>query len=252
MLMVVRFKMVKKILFPIFVIVLIVLSSLSVLGAEVEYIPTTMLLQSLDNYNVNLEILDDNTMRVTQNFDIVSRHKDSIIPGRAKLVLYGGLNPREIRVNIGGSLKDIPQTDVILEDGNNVIYYEIWRPIASGERLNIQVTFKTDLDVKGFLFKELSINFGEPELPIEEMTFSIKLPEGKKVTYSNPKLTSINKNTASILFDSTSIENVAELKVEYSSLPLPVLPFHGYWLWLIWILFALALIVVKLIGLKKR
>jgi hypothetical protein len=238
----------KKVLVALFLIMIL---STTVMAAELKHIPAKMLLQRLDNYVVDLQMKDDKTVHVTQSFDIVSRHKDPIIPGRAKLVLYNGINPRNIRANIGGSRKDIPSQDVIEEDGNNVIYYEVWRPITPGERLTIQVDFDADIDAKGFLFKQLDISFGEPELPIDKMVFSLRLPPGKTITFADPELTTKSKNSGTIEFESPGENNEASLTVEYSTLPLPTLPFHGYWLWLIMVFMSLALFLVKMLN-KER
>lgn len=232
------------------VLILLVLAlvSATVNAAELRQMPAKMLLQRLDNYIVSLKMINDNTVHVTQSFDIVSRHKDPIIPGRAKLILYNGINPRNIKANIGGSMKDIPARDVIEEDGNNVIYYEIWRPITPGERLNIQVDFETDIITKGFLFKQLDMKFGEPELPIDKMVFSLTLPQGKRITFAEPELTAKGKNSGTIEFEAPGANNEAALTVEYSSLPLPTLPFHGYWLWMILVIMSLALFFIRMIN----
>ncbi|MFP4111836.1 MAG: hypothetical protein ACLFUO_02465 [Candidatus Woesearchaeota archaeon] len=236
----------------IFILMLLVVSTIPVDAAEpVQRRTAKMLLQSLDNYVVTVDMKNEKEVTVSQSFDIVSRHKDPIIPGRAKLVLYNGINPQNIRANIGGSYRDISPDEVILEDGNNVIYYEIWRPIAPGERLNIDVTFDTEVDAKGFLFKQLDLKFGEPELPIDKMVFTLNLPRGKRITYSDPGLTERSANSGTIEFESPGEDNQASLTVEYSSLPLPVLPFHGYWLWLLLVLASLVLFLVRYVNKDK-
>lgn len=237
--------------FFVFLFILVLSMSAFVEGAELKRIPTKMLLQSLDNYVVDLRMKNDKTVHVTQSFDIVSRHKDPIIPGRAKLVLYNGVNPRNVQVNVGGSIKNVKQRDIIEEDGNNVIYYEIWRPISPKERLNIEVNFDTDINAEGFLFKQLDLKFGEPELPVDKMVFSLQLPPGKTITYSDPELTEKKDGSGTMVFNKPGEDNQASLTVEYSSLPLPTLPFHGYWLWLLLVLVSFAMFLVRLINKNK-
>ncbi len=234
---------IKKLFFVLFIATIMILNFVPAYALEQN--SAKMLLQKLDNYVVDITVVNDKTVHVIQGFDIVSQHKDSIIPGRAKLVLYNGMNPRNAVANIGGSRKDISSQDIIEEDGNKVIYYEIWRPIAPGESLPIQIEFDTDLTAKGFLFKQMNLNFGEPELEINKMFFILNLPEKYGVTYSEPALTSSDGQKYIIEFDNVNHEE--SVVVEYSPLPLPVLPFHGYWLWLTLVIISLGLFAYRIL-----
>ena len=230
------------------IFVLVILLNNSMIVEALERRPAKMLLQRLDNYVVDVTLVDEQTAHIIQSFDIVSRHKEPIIPGRAKVVLMGGINPRNIRVNIGGSMKDVSEQDLIEEDDGAVIYYEIWRPIAPGERLNIQIIFDTDIKIEGFLFKQLDMNFGEPELPIDKMVFSLTLPPGMSITYADPALSKKEANTGRIEFETPIQGNDARVSIEYSFLPIPTLPFHGYWLWLGLVIMSLILFIIKYVN----
>jgi hypothetical protein len=214
----------------------------------------TLQLQSLDNYVVSITMDDENNARVVQTFDVVNRYKEPIIPGRAKLILFGDIQPTNIFISIGGSRKSIPDEDVIIEDGNHVVYYEIWRPITLGEKLDVEVTFDTKLNPQGILFKQLNLNFGEPEILIEKMAFSLTLPAGKTVTYSNPDVTLKGERSIMIDIPRELIKQYQEepITVEYSSLPLPVLPFNGYWLWLVLIVMSGMIMMMKIISKKSE
>ncbi len=206
-------------------------------------------IQTLDDYMVDLTINEDDTARVVQSFNIVNRYSESIIPGRAKFVLFGALDPEDIMISIGGSQRAIPEEDVVLEDGNKVVYYEIWRPISTGERLSVEISFRTNIEPQGVLFKQLDMNFGEPDITIERMGLSLTLPTGRRLTYSNLPVTEREANTAFItgnaLLDVMTSGHDGNLVVEYSSLPLPNLPFHGYWLWLLLIAMSAGILALK-------
>lgn len=234
--------------FALCLLIIIIMSN----GAFAAIQPTQMKLnlQSLDNYVVTVEMKGGNNAKVTQSFDVVNKYKDPVIPGRAKMVLLHGLDPKNIAVTIGGSTKLLSEADIIEEDGNKVIYYEIWRPITFNERLNIVVSFDTVIETQGILFKQLNLNFGDPELPIEKMMFNLVLPEGERITFSEPPITEKNGNSVVIEIPANMVEKfqTEPIDVEYSSLPLPVLPFHGYWLWLILIVMSAAITLLKLLN----
>lgn len=236
-----------------FTIVLLLLVGF-VQAKELQPEKMTLQLQSLDNYVVSITMDEVNNARVVQSFDVVNRYKEPIIPGRAKLILFGDIKPTNIFISIGGSRKSIPDDDVILEDGNHVIYYEIWRPITLGEKLDIEVTFDTKLNPQGILFKQLNLNFGEPEIPIEKMAFSLTLPAGKTVTYTNPAITLKGERSVMIDVPKDLIKHYQEepITVEYSSLPLPVLPFNGYWLWLVLIVMSGMIMTMKIISKRNE
>lgn len=210
-------------------------------------------LQTLDNYIVSLDIDSDNNARVSQSFDIVNRFREPIIPGRAKMVIFGNLDPSDIEISIGGSRRMLSEDNVIIEDGNRVIYYEIWRPIDMGEKLNIEVNFRTEIDPQGVLFKQLNMNFGEPDIMIEKMALSVTFPPGNRLTYSNLPVTSREGNHVLIEVPEELINQYQEdsIIVEYSTLPLPVLPFNGYWLWLSLVLMSTGIMVLKLLSKRE-
>ncbi len=229
-------------------ILLIFISSVYVEGNTPR---SRLTIQTLDNYIVSLNVDSQNNARVVQSFDIVNRYREPIIPGRAKMVLFGNLDPTNIEISIGGSRRPLPDDSVIIEDGNRVIYYEIWRPIDMGEKLNVELTFNTQINPQGVLFKQLSMNFGEPDLIIEKMALSVSLPPGRRLTYSNLPVSSTDGNSVLIEVPKDMVNQDEPITIEYSNLPLPLLPFHGYWLWLSLIVMSGAIMFLKIISKKK-
>ncbi len=213
----------------------------------------SLMIQTLDNYMVDISVRDDDTARVTQSFEIVNRYTESVIPGRAKFVLFGTLEPEDVMISVGGSQRAIPEEDIVLEDGNKVVYYEIWRPISPRERLSVEIDFRTQVRPQGVLFKQLDLSFGEPEIPIERMGLSMSFPSGRSLTYSNLLVTERDGNTAFIDIPRETIDSDDQrIVVEYSTLPLPMLPFHGYWLWLLLIVMSAAILTLKIITRKNE
>lgn len=236
-------------------IIFVFLLMLSSTASAQQQTSESLKLQTLDNYVVDLAVDSDDTARVTQSFDIINRYRESVIPGRAKFVLFGSLEPDDVLISIGGSQRTVPEEDIVLEDGNNVVYYEIWRPISSGESLSVEINFKTSIEPQGVLFKQLDLNFGEPDIPIEKMALSLNLPAGRALTYSNLPVAERDGNTALITIPGDMMQASPEdhfVTIEYSSLPLPQLPFHGYWLWLILIVMSAGILTLKMIMRKNE
>ena len=234
-----------------FVLILLLLSSPALAQTRSGQ---SLRLQTLDNYIVDLTIESDESARVVQSFDLINRYNEPVIPGRAKFVLFGTLEPEEVRVSIDGSARLIPEEDIVFEDGNQVVYYDIWRPITPGESLSIEINFRTRIEPQGVLFKQLDLSFGEPDIPIERMSLSLALPTGRSLTFSNLPVTNRDANTALIDIPSDVVRTREDknIIVEYSSLPLPNLPFHGYWLWLVLIFMSAAILVLKIIMSKNE
>lgn len=238
--------------FACLVLCLLILSNVA-FAAEIQPTQMKMQLQTLDNYIVTLKMSAESSATITQSFDIVNRYKEPIIPGRAKLVLFSGINPTNIVVSIGGSQKLLSEDDVIEEDGNKVIYYEIWRPITRNERLTVEVKFDTFLEPQGILFKQLNLNFGEPEIRIEKMIFNLILPSGNHITFSEPNVIENNGNSVVIEIPANLIKKYQSeaIDVEYSVLPLPLMPFHGYWLWLLLIIMSAGIALMRILSRKS-
>ncbi|MFW6230628.1 MAG: hypothetical protein ACOC32_01245 [Nanoarchaeota archaeon] len=234
-------------------LLLLLMLAASVNAKELQPQEMKMQLQSLDNYVVSLDFQDDTLVDVRQSFDVVNRFREPIIPGRAKLILVGDIRPTDISISIGWSRKGLADENVILEDGNYVIYYEIWRPITKGEKLDVTVDFTTELNPQGILFKQLNLNFGEPEIPIEKMALNLNLPSGKSLTYANPEAESAESGSVMIEIPRSLIKQYQEepITVEYSSLPLPTLPFNGYWLWLVLIVMSAMIMMMKILSKKS-
>jgi hypothetical protein len=190
--------------------------------------------------------LGGGTMKIVQSFKVVNNLDEPIIPGRAKMILFNAIEPKNIYVNIGGSTINVQPTKDEL--GRNVIYYDIWQPVLKEQPLSVRIEFDTDSFVqKGLLFKELSMTMGQPDIRIEDLTFSIVVPSNYYVTYTNPRPASIDGNKVSFFFPKLDVDKEVTVNVEYSFIPLPLLPVHGYWLYMIIIFIALLVLLYNLI-----
>lgn len=183
--------------------------------------------QKITDYKVTLEITDK--VHVVQSFYIESLSEKPIVPGFAKLTLFSGADPQNIQVDIDGSVKILEKYELL--EGKPVIYYDIWRPISPGEKLKVSVSFDlADFVKKGIFFQELDFELGRLVVPVDSATLYLKLPKDKYVSFSDPKYVS-----SGIIGEFKTYEyNIAPgsmVSAEYSSIPLPTLPFNGYWIW---------------------
>lgn len=188
--------------------------------------------QKLKDYTVELTIQDK--VFVEQSFKVVSTSSKPIVPGYAKLVLFEGADPKNIVVNIGGSIKRLDDYELV--ENKPVIYYDIWRPLSQGEELEVIVNFELENFVQsGLLFQEIDFQIGQLMIPVEEAKFRLKLPSNKYVSYSKPSYSSkfkeVNTDNRNFKVYEYDITPNSKINAEFSFIPLPTLPMHGYWLW---------------------
>lgn len=197
--------------------------------------------QKITDYKITLEVTDK--VHVTQSFYIESLSEKPIVPGFAKLTLFSGANPTSILVDIDGSVKELETFELV--DGKPVIYYDVWRPISPGEKLKVSVSFDlADFVKKGIFFQELEFELGTLVVPVDSAALYLKLPKEKYVSFSDPKYKS-----SGIIGDFKTYEYEispgSRISAEYSSIPLPTLPFNGYWIWSGFALICLLYFVVQ-------
>ncbi|MBN2880916.1 hypothetical protein JXM83_02580 [Candidatus Woesearchaeota archaeon] len=204
--------------------------------------------QKLENYGINIEVLDGK-VHVSQSFDVVSTSDKPIVPGYAKLTLFEGADPQNIIVSIGGSTKQLDTYELV--DGKPVIYYDIWRPLSSGERLSVAVSFDLDDFVKtGILFQEINFEIGQLMIPVDMAKFTLKIPSGKHLTFNAPKYDAKYKLDDGIVYE-YNVNPGASINAEFSSVPLPTLPFNGYWIWAIFAMMCLVYFLMQVVGVVK-
>ncbi len=202
-------------------------------------------LEQLENYTISVSLNNDGSAHIIHSFEVVNIATEPIVPGRARLILSQNIQPTNIVVDLAGARKLITDEKVQLKDDKVTINYEIWRPLLPGERIKVTIDFDSqDIVKKGIMFSQLDLELSEFDLPVQTITFLITPPEGKRITYANQKEAVVKEGKAEIVYDKVPANRPHAVSIEYSSLPLPLLSFHGYWLWLILLLIPLGFAVV--------
>lgn len=205
------------------VLSLLIVSSLSVFAADVP----GAINQKITDYKITLEV--SGKVHVIQSFYIESLSEKPIVPGFAKLTLFSGADPKNIVVDIDGSIKQLENYELV--EGRPVIYYDVWRPISPGEKLKVSVSFDLENFIKkGIFFQELEFELGSLVVPVDSAAFYLKLPKDKYVSFSDPKYISSGVIGEFKTYEYQIVPG-SRVNAEFSSIPLPTLPFNGYWIW---------------------
>ncbi len=132
---------------------------------------------------------------------------------------------------------------VINRNGTRAIRYSLWQPLKPGDVERIRLVFRVDGAIaQGVLFNEMDLSLGPLSNTVKEGTLRVIPPLGQRITFSDPP-----SEGGSWDISGTGPRGSFKISVEFSQIPLPLMPFHGYFV--IWggvILLILVLILVRL------
>jgi hypothetical protein len=131
---------------------------------------------------------------------------------------------------------------VIHKEDYTVIQYEIWTPIEPKKTFSFTIEFDApELIDKGILFKSVTIPVGAD---VDIAHLELKPVSSWHLCYANPKMNN-NHWIAKIPAD-----HIAFFTVEFSILPLPMLPIRGYITF--WGVLIIIIVIVAVIARLKR
>ncbi|WP_457613836.1 hypothetical protein [Methanocaldococcus sp.] len=221
-------------------IFLIFFSLISPIFADVE---------EISNYNMTVD-LTKNPAHITEVITIKNLVKYPLIPGFAELRLQKEEPKRIFFIPIPFTKEKKPikienlkgyyilngkkyplDINVSYKGNYSVITYQIWDPIEGGKNITLIIEYDADIVDDGILFKTVSIPVGG-DLTIKH--FHIEFISPYHLTYQDPDGNDfqIPKNTLLII------------NAEFSPLPLPKLPVHGYMVFWLTLLCIVILIFV--------
>ncbi len=143
------------------------------------------------------------------------------------------------RMGDGTEIKDVKVTET---NNSTIIQYGAWVPIEPKQTLTVILEYDSpDIVEKGLLFSTLEYPFTSSSIPVEKAIVETSIKNGY-VTYSSEKPT-INGNAYVWEKPSLGMDSW-DVAIEYSILPLPLLPISGSTLlWGIILLACLAWVV---------
>ncbi len=214
-----------------------------------------------ERLNVVVRALSDGSIEVELTATLKNEGKVVVVPGYGRIPLKVsqqeralGLLPLPSERTVNGSVEVLEAVNVdtgrnvealvVVENGTQVIRYALWQPLKPGETSRLRLVFRIDGVVgKGILFDELSFSIGPLSNYVREGSLRVVPPDGLTVTFSDPP-------SGEGVWDlsGTGPERSFEVTVEFSALPLPRLPVHGYLV--VWgglIVLVLALILIRII-----
>lgn len=189
---------------------------------------------------VHLDIGD--TTHVTRTLVIKNEIDKPIVPGIITIVLQkqtpekigpvaipftSVVKPLKVmnvkaRMGDGAEIKDVKVTET---ENSTIIQYGAWVPIEPKQTLTVILEYDSpDIVEKGLLFSTLQYPFTSSSIPVEKAIIETSIKSGH-ITYSSEKPT-INGNT--YVYENSSLGmNSWGVALEYSILPLPLLPISG-------------------------
>lgn len=190
--------------------------------------------------NVHLDLGD--VTHVTRTLTIQNEINRSIVPGEITLTLQkqspSMLGPIAIPftstikpvnvTNVTARMSDgTPITDIQVSTANDstVIQYGAWVPIEAGQSLTVILEYDSpDIVDRGLLFNTVQYPFTSSSIPVENAAIEVNT-NGEHVTYSSEK-PSVNGSTYVWNKSQLGMDSWA-VSLEYSILPLPMLPVSG-------------------------
>ncbi|MDK2465023.1 MAG: hypothetical protein QI223_09665 [Candidatus Korarchaeota archaeon] len=238
-------------------VIALCLPTLHALGAQGEYNPLVY-----ERLEVTARVSEDGAVTVTVRATLRNDGRVPVVPGYGKLPVSGirqrsagGLPlPGQRRVNLSVtvlSARDLTRNvdmEVVplWENGSLVLRYSLWQPLRPGQRESFEFSFRIENGVaRGVLFDEFAFGIGPISNRVERGRVVIFPPAGSRVTYASPGPGSRGE---SVEWDLSGLPEGGRVRVwvEFSPLPLPMLPIKGY------LVFWGALIVVMLVLIASR
>ncbi len=194
----------------------------------------------LRNVKIMVTLDKEGNAHVSIRGKMVNSAKVPVVPGYG----YVNLTIEPSRVsNLRAKVSGKEVEAVKLKDR---IRYTIWQPISPGKGIEVEISFTVGQAVsKGILFHEFRMPISRFSTRVEGATVSVKVPPGTYVTYVKPRPVSISTTVTWRLGNSTEY-----LELEYSPIPMPVMPVKAYLVF--WPILAFLFILLGLIIRKIR
>lgn len=217
-----------------------------------------VVVESFHEDNVHLDIGD--TTHVTRTLVIQNHIDKPVVPGQITIDLQkkapqtigpialpftDSVKPLSV-TNVTARLGDgTPITDINISQTENatIIRYGAWAPIEANGTLTVILEYDSpDIVDKGILFNTVEYPFSSSNVPTEKAIVEISMKEGHATYFSeSPKSTGATYVWENDQVDASSPWSVS---MEYSALPLPLLPFSSSTIfWGILLLICLAWVV---------
>ncbi len=251
----------KRLLIIFSIVVCLLLASLPAHASQ-----PLIVVESFKEDKVHLDIGD--MTHVTRTLVIQNHINSSVVPGQITIALQK-MSPQKIGpialpfsdtlkpltvVNVTATLGDgTPITDVRVEQMGNVtiIMCGAWVPIEANGTLTVILSYDSpDIVDKGILFNTVEYPFSTSTIPTDKAVIEANI-DGHATHFSEPATSS--GKTYVWEKDQVDAANPWSVNIEYSMLPLPLLPFKGSMiLWGIVLLICLAWIVWTFTRSKKK
>lgn len=211
--------------------------------------PTFADVEEITNYNMTVD-LTKNPAHITNVITIQNLVKYPLVPGIGELRLQKEESKKILIIPIPftkekkpvkienlrgyyiiGDKKYPMDVNVSYKDTYSVITYQVWEPIDGGKNITLIIEYDADIVDNGILFKTVSIPIGG-DLNIKN--FHINFVSPYYLTYQEPDGNNFQIPKKTLLI----------INAEFSILPLPKLPVHGYVVFWLSILCILIIIFV--------
>jgi hypothetical protein len=255
-------KIYKKLLIVCSIVVCLVMVSLSAYASQ-----PLVVVESFKQDTVHLEIGD--TTHVTRTLVIQNHIDKSVVPGDITIALQkmaptmigpialpftNKLQPLHV-TNVTAMLGDgtlVTDINVTQNETATVIRYGAWMPIDANGTLTVTLSYDSpDIVDKGILFSTVEYPFSISNVPTDKAVIEITLDNGHATYVSEPPVSSGN----TYVWENDQIDESKpwDVSMEYSMLPLPMLPFSSSTIvWGIIILICLAWVIWTYTRPKKK
>lgn len=226
-----------------------------------------VVVESFNEDNVHLDI--GNIAHVTRTLVIQNHIDKPVVPGQISIALQkkapqsigpialpftDSLMPLNV-TNVTARLGDgTPITDINISQTENatVIRYGAWEPIDANGTMTVILEYDSpDIIDKGLLFNTIQYPFSSSNVPTDKAIIQISLKDGHATYFSeSPKSTG-----ATYVWENDHVDtsNPWSVSMEYSVLPLPLLPFSSSTIfWGILLLICLAWVIWTYTRPKKK
>jgi hypothetical protein len=205
-----------------------------------------------DSYNTE-NILDDGRIKVTKELALGNEGNNPIVPGVMHFEVYEYDGDKKVASQVENlyAHNQGERLSVSLEkkDEYTDIIVDVWNPLLPEFKFPMTITYDVLYDEKGIVFHELYFPVETTTVRVNQGKMVILIPKKYHVTYA-PKA-DVSKDD---LYTIVSWDNPDyDVMIEYSSLPLPRMPFKSSTLfWFIVIIFLSMITVYYSKKSKKR
>ncbi len=190
-------------------------------------------------------VLDRDMLHISRAITLENVGANPIIPGELHFKLHEIIKNQKVasvvhNLEAKNDFGTVLKSRIIESKEETDLVASVWEPVLPKFTYNVKMSYDLEFKTKGILFYEINVPLEETTIPIENQKQSLYIPAKYHITYA-PDAIVRTVEEGGQKYRVVEWENMEDMVVEYSVLPLPKLGIRSvniFWIMVIIILLA--------------